>query len=409
MSLPVNFRQQDIAKIEAAVTYAMQIARHQLQLVKDAGLSVEGLNFLELGPGWDFGPGLILASAGAKVTVADRFLSGWQQDFHAPLYHRLAEEWDGPVDQLKAAAEGGYEATSLRRLQEPAEALVSIADGSIDFVFSNAVLEHIVDIGAVAAELSRITRVGGRAAHQIDMRYHRDFSRPLDHLALVERDFVLSAEDSHNEFGNRFRPSEFIAHFGLNGFEVVGHLPNEDCTAAYLEEFIPQLRSARSAYRDWPLSDLQHVCAQFLLEKLGPETASALRYRSGVAVEMARVLKARTLAAIDREPWAPSIPYDDHELRPASLNGPDELMWNFSSADIPPGDSMGSAGSQAVLLEDGKPLGPAHALHDAIRSRGGGRFSHWERTVYFSTSDGSSPRTNGRRYTLRVPRSGPVH
>lgn len=406
MSLPVNFQPLDIANVESAADYAMGVARNQFGLLSQAGLDPKGLNFLELGPGWDFGAGLILASAGATVTVADRFLSGWQQDFHSALYRRLAERWDGPVDQLQAAAEGGYEATTLVRLQEPAEALVSIPDANIDFVYSNAVLEHVVDIGAVAAELSRITRPGGRSAHQIDMRYHRNFSRPLDHLALPERDFALSAADDHYECGNRFRPSEFVAHFGLSGFELAAYHPNGFSTDAYLEQFEPLLRGSLSAYRHWPRADLEHVCAMFLFDKLdGP--GEALRLRGEVAVDMGRTLKAQTLAAMAREPWTPSIPYDDHELPLSKLGGHSGLMWTFNADDIPPGDTLeDNAVSTAVLLEDGRPLGPGHAAHELIRNHGGGRFSHWYQQVHFSTSDGSSPATNGRRYTLRVPRSG---
>jgi asparagine synthase (glutamine-hydrolysing) len=56
--------------------------------------------------------------------------------------------------------------------------------------------------------------------------------------------------------------------------------------------------------------------------------------------------------------------------------------------------------SSLRLYEDGAPLGPAHCAHAEIRSEGRGRFSHWGPTVYFSTSDNSDPRTNGRRYVV---------
>jgi hypothetical protein len=58
------------------------------------------------------------------------------------------------------------------------------------------------------------------------------------------------------------------------------------------------------------------------------------------------------------------------------------------------------AASRLRLYEDGRPLGPAHSAHSDIRSLGQGRFSHWGPTVYFSTSDNSDPRTNGRRYSV---------
>jgi len=56
------------------------------------------------------------------------------------------------------------------------------------------------------------------------------------------------------------------------------------------------------------------------------------------------------------------------------------------------------------LYEDGQLLGPADALHAVIGTRGGGRFSLWnDGFLYFSSSDNSDPRTNGRQYTLVLP------
>jgi hypothetical protein len=53
------------------------------------------------------------------------------------------------------------------------------------------------------------------------------------------------------------------------------------------------------------------------------------------------------------------------------------------------------------LYEDETLLGPADALHDDIRHLGRGRYSVWGPCLYLSSSDGSDPTTNGRRYTLR--------
>jgi Macrocin-O-methyltransferase (TylF) len=56
--------------------------------------------------------------------------------------------------------------------------------------------------------------------------------------------------------------------------------------------------------------------------------------------------------------------------------------------------------SQVQLLENGIVLGPSHSLHTEIAELGGGRYSHWGETLFFSTSDNSDPSTNGRRYAL---------
>jgi len=63
------------------------------------------------------------------------------------------------------------------------------------------------------------------------------------------------------------------------------------------------------------------------------------------------------------------------------------------------GDKEGK--SPCVLLENGKPLAMPGALHADIRTKGEGRHSHWTATsLYFSASDNSDPRANGREYAL---------
>jgi radical SAM protein with 4Fe4S-binding SPASM domain len=57
------------------------------------------------------------------------------------------------------------------------------------------------------------------------------------------------------------------------------------------------------------------------------------------------------------------------------------------------------------LFEDDRPLGPVVGSHQRLREEGGGSYSIWETadgiTIYFSTSDNTDPRRNGRTYTLR--------
>jgi hypothetical protein len=66
---------------------------------------------------------------------------------------------------------------------------------------------------------------------------------------------------------------------------------------------------------------------------------------------------------------------------------------------MPSDDGFSQARSRLILYEDGRPLGPAHSPHAVIRERGEGAYSHWQGNLYFSSSDGSDPRTNGRLYT----------
>jgi hypothetical protein len=64
--------------------------------------------------------------------------------------------------------------------------------------------------------------------------------------------------------------------------------------------------------------------------------------------------------------------------------------------------------STVQLLENDKPLGPAHSPHGDINSAGGGRYTYWSaaaggRYLIFSTSDNSDPNSNGRTYRAIDP------
>jgi hypothetical protein len=68
-----------------------------------------------------------------------------------------------------------------------------------------------------------------------------------------------------------------------------------------------------------------------------------------------------------------------------------------------PGDTSAAPSQSALrIFENGTELGPAHSVHANIRTLGLGRFSHWGSDLYFSASDNTDPRTNGRTYAYRI-------
>jgi hypothetical protein len=111
------------------------------------------------------------------------------------------------------------------------------------------------------------------------------------------------------------------------------------------------------------------------------------------------------LFALDTEPchWAgPKI-----SLRPPFVSIKDqgyatqlaELRDDANNAELP-------SRSPYLLCEDDKIIGLPHATVDDIQKLGAGRFVHWQDSLYFSTSDGSNPNSNGRSYKLvRMPRA----
>lgn len=71
------------------------------------------------------------------------------------------------------------------------------------------------------------------------------------------------------------------------------------------------------------------------------------------------------------------------------------------------GDKHTGNKSTLMLYEDGRPLGPPRSVHQDIRKKGSGRYSHWTREgLYFSASDNTDPRTNGRKYEVASKHPG---
>ena len=96
----------------------------------------------------------------------------------------------------------------------------------------------------------------------------------------------------------------------------------------------------------------------------------------------------------------------EFRLPPARIFHDQGLLYGCAvPGKLPAGDSDSvPAASCVTLFEDEVPLGPGHAMHDRIRALGAGRYSHWGGTLFFAASDGSDPRSNGRRYVLRWPK-----
>jgi SAM-dependent methyltransferase len=117
----------------------------------------------------------------------------------------------------------------------------------------------------------------------------------------------------------------------------------------------------------------------------------------------------------------PSVPRADNATpAPTTTNGslwiaihPENLeqeaghCWRAKMPDDMVNDAPDHVTASTLeLFEDHLPLGPRHSLHDRIRQLGGGRYSHWNGFLYFSSSDNTDPRHNGRTYLARTNQAG---
>ena len=95
-----------------------------------------------------------------------------------------------------------------------------------------------------------------------------------------------------------------------------------------------------------------------------------------------------------------------HDTGCAYYVGPlSEKPWAWPITRFMGDSTSNSQVSRLILLENGKVIGKPHALHDTIRTSGLGNYSHWGNLLYFSASDCSDPRANGRHYEMVMQQS----
>lgn len=139
-----------------------------------------GFTALELGPGdslfsavatrgWG-GSASVLLDAGAFAVrdaaaykAAARLLAGSGRDSAAFAAVEAARDFDGVLAALDA-----------RYLTAGTASMAEIPDGSIDFVWSCVVLEHVprAEFATMAREMRRVLKPGGVMAHSVDLRDH---------------------------------------------------------------------------------------------------------------------------------------------------------------------------------------------------------------------------------------------
>ncbi len=128
--------------------------------------------------------------------------------------------------------------------------------------------------------------------------------------------------------------------------------------------------------------------------------------RRGLRTTIAWLLAAAAIAggAASLLPWAGHV---EHSIAPADITPVSGYAYHAPLQLSPPplftvrSDSNDSStASQLTVEENGVAVGPPHTLHATIGTSGGGGFSHWGDGLYFSSSDNSDPRVNGRAYVV---------
>lgn len=180
-----------------------------------------GINVLELGPGDSVFTAVIAKAMGAnRVWLVDAGnyaatdLGGYQALFAFMRKHGFTLkniQVPQSFSELLAQCNAAYLTGGVR-------SLAHIENQSVDFCFSNAVLEHIPkrDMQLLARELKRVLRAGGICVHRVDLQDH--LCGELNNLRFSEKMWESRLFRSSGFYTNRIRYDEMIGLFEQAGF-----------------------------------------------------------------------------------------------------------------------------------------------------------------------------------------------
>ena len=182
-----------------------------------------GYNVLELGPGDSILSGLVARSMGASqawlvdagafadtdVAACHRTLALLKQAGHADLsIYDLTS-----IDEVLKRANVTY-------LTHGTASLTDIPDASIDFFWSQVVLEHVPldEFPEFLQHLRRIVKPHGIGVHSVDFRDH--LSNALDNLRFSSETWEGRIFRNSGFYTNRIRPGAMLELFKKAGFDV---------------------------------------------------------------------------------------------------------------------------------------------------------------------------------------------
>jgi SAM-dependent methyltransferase len=260
----------------------------------------------------------------------------------------------------------------------PAELL-----GKFGVVLNGGTLEHVFHVPNALTNITRLLKPGGLAVHILPMSncvdhgfYQFSPTLLLDYYAAAKFDLLNSAS---LHFDTK-APGACVVKPALAGSFGEGLLGTLDSKIAF-HVFAARKRSD-SLDKAVPMQSLHG-------RKFTGET-----YASGSVEWFTSFEMANGCRVSSRKPIEISI---------SSFTAQAGKMWSAALPDSAPrGDSSSEPiASSLALFEDGELLGPPHSAHETVQKIGRGAYSHWETALYFSSSDGSDPNTNGRRYVCK--------
>jgi SAM-dependent methyltransferase len=197
--------------------YALEIFEKNYNPVK--AYLPDSFTVLELGPGDSLATALTATAHGAREVYLVDARADARMDIE--VYNRVYDTLKpipGLPDRFNSVDEM-LRYTQATYLTQGLQSLKQIPSNTIDFVFSNVVLEHLLldEFEAIIQELYRLQKPGGVAFHIIDLRDHLNDS--LNSLRFSPRVWSL-VTDKLGSYTNRLRASQILDIFRRAGYQI---------------------------------------------------------------------------------------------------------------------------------------------------------------------------------------------
>lgn len=178
---------------------------------------------LELGPGDSLMMALLGRAFGAREVImvdVGNFAAIGMTPYRRMATFLRDRGLDAPEDSEISTIETMLRACNARYLTDGLQSLKAIESESVDFIFSQAVLEHVrkTNFAASVAEHRRILREGGICSHRVDLRDH--LGGALNNLRYSETTWESDFMANSGFYTNRIGFSPMLKQFSDAGFKV---------------------------------------------------------------------------------------------------------------------------------------------------------------------------------------------
>jgi len=182
----------------------------------------DGFTVLELGPGDSLFTAMIARALGASRTwlVDTGPFATTDMNAYMSLFNYLQQRGiavpcatnQENTDEILKACDGDY-------MTDGVSSLAKLTVNSVDYCFSNAVLEHVPrdHFAMLAAELFRVMKPGGVSVHRVDLKDH--LGGGLNNLRFSEATWEGPLFRNSGFYTNRVRFGEMLVIFERAGFD----------------------------------------------------------------------------------------------------------------------------------------------------------------------------------------------